>query len=238
MSTGRHTTTMLFYKPYGTLSQFTLPSATKNVKWKTLAEFGPFPRDVFPAGRLDADSEGLLILTNNPFLQHSLADRAFRHEKTYLVQVERIPQKSALDLLRGGTMRLDGQTIRPARVRLLDAEPSVYPRPVPIRFRKSVPTAWLEIVLTEGKNRQVRRMTAAVGHPTLRLIRTAIGPFTIVGLTPGKWRYASAETVATLTKAARPRSSPRPQTTNAQHASRRPWLGGRRGHRRRDNRNS
>jgi len=180
---------ILFNKPYGVLSQFT--PGTHPGSHGTLADYGSFPPEVYAAGRLDADSEGLLLLTDDPELTHRLLDPHFRHPRTYYVQVERVPDDRALRELASGTIRLDGQRLLPARVRPLHAEPEFPPRSVPIRFRKNVPTAWIELTLAEGKNRQVRRMTAAVGHPTLRLIRWAIGPLTCAGLNPGKWRALS-----------------------------------------------
>jgi 23S rRNA pseudouridine2457 synthase len=173
---------ILLYKPYGMLSQFTSEHGHR-----TLAECGPFPRDVYPVGRLDADSEGLLLLTNDNRVKHRAADPKFNHPKTYLVQVERIPDTDALEKLRSGIV-VEGRRTRPAEVRLLDAEPPLPPREVPIRFRKNVPTAWLEITLFEGRNRQVRKMTAAVGFPTLRLVRTAIGSLRLGTLKPGESR--------------------------------------------------
>jgi 23S rRNA pseudouridine2457 synthase len=173
---------ILFYKPYGVLSQFTQDTPTRS----TLKDYIQVP-DVYPVGRLDWDSEGLLLLTNNGQLQHRLCDPRFGHERTYLVQVERIPDQAALKQLEAGVLIKDYRT-RPAKVRLLSEEPSLSDRDPPIRFRKTVPTAWLEMKLTEGKNRQVRRMTAAVGFPTLRLVRVAIAHLQIDGLQPGQWR--------------------------------------------------
>ena len=173
---------ILFYKPYGVLSQFTKDSPTRS----TLKEYIEVP-DVYPVGRLDWDSEGLLLLTNHGQLQHRLSHPRFGHERTYWVQVERIPDAAALTQLQEGVMIQDYRT-RPALVQLLPTEPSLPERDPPIRFRKNVPTAWLEMTLTEGKNRQVRRMTAAVGFPTLRLIRVAIAHLHLDGLQPGQWR--------------------------------------------------
>jgi 23S rRNA pseudouridine2457 synthase len=173
---------LLFFKPYGVLSQF-----TGDVGQRTLAEFGPFPPDVYAAGRLDADSEGLLLLTNDHLVQSMLTDPVFAHPRTYMVQVENIPDERALESLRTGVL-LDKRKTRPADVRLLVEEPQFPPRSVPIRFRKAIPTAWIEITLREGRNRQVRRMTACVGHPTLRLVRTRIDVLTIAGLAPGEAR--------------------------------------------------
>ncbi len=172
----------LFNKPFGVVSQFT-PDGT----YSTLASFGPFPSDVYPAGRLDADSEGLLFLTNDNSVKHFLMDPRFGHERTYLVEVERIPDERSLERLRTGVV-IGGKKTRPAVVHLLSEVPALPPRPVPVRFRKAVPTAWLRITLREGRNHQVRRMTAAVGHPTLRLVRTHIGFLSLAGLTPGSSR--------------------------------------------------
>jgi 23S rRNA pseudouridine2457 synthase len=181
---------LLFYKPYNVLCQFT-DSENPLQPRRTLKDFIPIA-GVYAAGRLDYDSEGLLFLTNHGRLQHLLCDPQFAHPRTYWVQVERIPDLNALEKLRQGLPIQDYRT-RPAIVNLLDFEPDLPPREPPIRYRKSVPTAWLEITLTEGRNRQVRRMTAAVGYPTLRLIRTAItidknNKLCLTGLQPGQWR--------------------------------------------------
>lgn len=162
------------------LSQF-----TPEGRWRGLKDFIDVP-GVYVAGRLDADSEGLLLLTDDGQLQARIADPRFKMEKTYWVQVEGVPTEVALDALREGVQLNDGLT-RPARARLLDPPPDVWERQPPIRERKSIPTAWLELSISEGRNRQVRRMTAAVGLPTLRLIRAAIGPHTLDGLAPGTW---------------------------------------------------
>jgi len=162
------------------LSQF-----TPEGRWRGLKDFIDIP-GVYVAGRLDADSEGLLLLTNDGQLQARIADPRFKMEKTYWVQVEGVPTEEALAALREGVQLNDGLT-RPARARLLDPPPAVWERQPPIRERKSIPTAWLELAISEGRNRQVRRMTAAVGLPTLRLIRAAIGPHTLDGLAPGAW---------------------------------------------------
>ena len=172
-------TTIALWKPYGFLSRFT-PDGSK---WRTLAELG-LPRDVWPVGRLDADSEGLLILSSDKQLVDRLLSPARAHGKSYWVQVERIPSDEALATLERGVV-LDGSPTRPAKVRRIDPPP-VPPRDPPIRFRKSVPDCWIELTITEGRNRQVRRMTAAVGHPTLRLVRHRVGPYTLRG-TPGTW---------------------------------------------------
>jgi 23S rRNA pseudouridine2457 synthase len=173
-------------KPYGVLCQFTDRSEPPR---RTLAEFG-LPADVYPAGRLDHDSEGLLLLTDDGALAHRITDPRHKLAKTYRVQVEGDPQREQIDALRRGVLLSDGPT-RPAQVERIDialAMPQLWPRDPPVRFRKTVPDAWLEIVLREGRNRQVRRMTAAVGLPTLRLLRVAIGEWTLGDLQPGEWR--------------------------------------------------
>jgi 23S rRNA pseudouridine2457 synthase len=182
---------ILFYKPYGVLCQFTDDSPPEKQRL-TLKDFIPVPA-VYPVGRLDWDSEGLMLLTNDGQLQHRLSNPKFEHPRTYWVQVERIPDVAALKHLREGVTIQNYQT-RPAKVQLLPAEPSLPPRHPPIRYRKNVPTAWLEMTLTEGKNRQVRRMTATVGFPTLRLVRVAIGAnLSLKGLEPGQWRELSED---------------------------------------------
>ncbi|MBW4659976.1 MAG: pseudouridine synthase [Drouetiella hepatica Uher 2000/2452] len=174
---------LLFYKPYDVLSQFT--DEKSESQRRTLKDYISVP-DVYPVGRLDRDSEGLLLLTNNGRIQHQLSDPRFQHPRTYWVQVENIPDDAALDQLRQGVWIQDYRT-RPAQVKVLPP-PDLPPRNPPIRFRKSIPTAWVELTLTEGKNRQVRRMTAAVGFPTLRLVRVAIAHLHLAELQPGEWR--------------------------------------------------
>jgi 23S rRNA pseudouridine2457 synthase len=156
----------------------------------------PIP-GVYPVGRLDRDSEGLLLLTDDGQLAHRLTDPRFGHPRTYLAQVERIPDADALTALRRGLTLNDGPTL-PVEADLLTEPPCLPERPEPIRFRKSVPTAWLRLVLREGRNRQVRRMTAAVGHPTLRLVRVAVGPILLGDLSPGHWRDLNDEERAAL----------------------------------------
>ncbi len=159
----------LFFKPYGVLTQFTQDGSDK----RTLAEFN-FPPDVYPVGRLDYDSEGLIVLTDDGSLNKSLLDPQFGHDRAYLVQVETKPTPEQLEQLRDGVI-IGVEKTMPADARIVESEPAIPTRPVPIRFRKNIPTAWLLLTLREGKNRQVRRMTAAVGCPTLRLVRVAIG---------------------------------------------------------------
>ncbi len=170
-----------FNKPYGVLSQF-----TPEGRWRGLKDFIDVP-GVYVAGRLDADSEGLLLLTNDGPLQARISDPRHKMEKTYWVQVEGQPDESALAALRQGVRLNDGLT-RPARAQLMPEPAHLWPRDPPVRFRQHITTRWLELVIAEGRNRQVRRMTAAVGHPTLRLIRAAIGPHDLQGLAPGTWR--------------------------------------------------
>lgn len=169
-----------FWKPYKVLTQFTDKDGRG-----TLAKYINIPR-IYAAGRLDYDSEGLLLLTDDGKLNHLLTDPKFEHPKTYWVQVERIPSQEALQQLRDGVMLSDGMT-RPAQVSLMVDLPRLPDRSEPIRYRVNVPTAWLAVTITEGRNRQVRRMTAAVGHPTLRLVRWAIGSITLGGLAEGMW---------------------------------------------------
>ncbi|KMM75531.1 pseudouridine synthase [Xanthomonas sp. NCPPB 1128] len=172
-----------FNKPFNVLCQFTDRSTPPR---RTLAEFG-LPAGVYAAGRLDYDSEGLLLLTDDGALAHRLTDPRHKQPKTYWVMVEGAPQPEQLLRLRDGVLLNDGPTAR-AEVTLLDAPPPLWPRDPPVRFRKSVPDAWLQVVLREGRNRQVRRMTAAVGLPTLRLVRAGMGAHRLDGLAPGAWR--------------------------------------------------
>ncbi len=171
-----------FNKPYGVLCQFTDRSVPAR---RTLAEFG-LPANAYPAGRLDFDSEGLLLLTDDGRLAHTLTDPKHKQPKTYWVQVEGEPRDDQLDALRRGVELNDGPTL-PAQARRIDA-PALWPRDPPVRFRKTVPDAWLELTIREGRNRQVRRMTAAVGLPTLRLVRVAIGGHRLDALLPGEWQ--------------------------------------------------
>lgn len=177
---------ILFNKPFGVLSQFT-DKGTEGSSRPTLSGFIDIP-GVYAAGRLDRDSEGLLVLTDDGRLQARIADPKFKKPKTYLVQVERNPDEAALRALREGVDLKDGKT-RPAVVRRIDP-PALWERDPPVRYRKSVPDCWLELTIREGRNRQVRRMTAAVGHPTLRLVRWSVGAWSLEGLQSGAWREA------------------------------------------------
>lgn len=178
---------ILFNKPYGVLSQFT-DKDTAGSERPTLSKYIDVP-GVYPAGRLDRDSEGLLLLTDNGKLQARIASPKFKTAKTYWVQVEGLPDDAALNALRQGVTLKDVPT-RPAKARCIDP-PKVWDRDPPVRFRKSVPDCWLELTISEGRNRQVRRMTAHVGHPTLRLIRARIGDWSLDGIAPGEWRNVS-----------------------------------------------
>ena len=180
-------TTILFNKPFNVLSQFT-DKGTDGSPRQTLSDFIDVP-GVYAAGRLDRDSEGLLVLTDDGKLQARIANPSHKLAKTYWVQVEGIPDDNALRALREGVALKDGRT-RPAQASLIDEPKALWTRDPPVRFRKTVPDCWLELTIREGKNRQVRRMTAAVGHPTLRLIRFAVGDWTLDGLDSGKWRQA------------------------------------------------
>jgi 23S rRNA pseudouridine2457 synthase len=171
---------ILFNKPYGVLSQF-----TGEVHDKTLADFIHIS-NVYPAGRLDKDSEGLLLLTDEGWLQDLISHPRNKFPKTYWVQTDNIPDEAALERLEQGVRLKDGLTL-PAKVRQI-SEPDIWPRTPPVRYRKAIPTAWLALTIREGRNRQVRRMTAAVGFPTLRLIRYSVGPWTLEGLHPGEYR--------------------------------------------------
>ncbi len=181
---------IIFYKPYAVLSQFS-PEPGK----RTLKDFLTLPKDIYPVGRLDYDSEGLLLLTNDNAIKNTLTDPKFEHPKTYLAQVERIPDANALQKLRQGVV-IEKIKTKPAEAEVLKEEPALPPRSVPIRFRKNVPTSWIKLVLREGRNRQVRKMTAAVGHPTLRLVRVKIGTLDIGELNPGEWKEISLEQIS------------------------------------------
>ena len=176
---------ILFNKPFGVLSQFT--DERQGTPRPTLAAFIEAP-GFYPAGRLDFDSEGLMVLCDDGRMQARIADPRFKLAKTYLVQVEGEPSDSALEALQDGVRLNDGLT-RPASAERI-ADPALWPRDPPIRVRKSVPDSWLRLTITEGRNRQVRRMTAAVGYPTLRLVRWSVGEWSLEGLAPGEWREA------------------------------------------------
>ena len=173
---------ILFYKPYAVLCQFS-PEGEK----QTLKDFLSVSIDIYPVGRLDYESEGLLLLTNDADIKNQLTHPKFGHPKTYLAQVERLPAEESLEKLRRGVV-IEGAKTKPAEVELLNREPALPARPVPIRFRKNIPTVWLKITIREGRNRQVRKMTAAVGHPTLRLMRIRIANLDIGDLKPGEQR--------------------------------------------------
>lgn len=176
-----HFTYLIFNKPYGVLCQFTDEAGRP-----TLRDHIPIP-GIYAVGRLDIDSEGLVFLTNDGWLNHELSHPRSKQPKTYLVQVENIPTPEQLGKLAAGVV-IQKKRTRPAKVKLLDHEPPLWPRPVPIRFRKSIPTAWLELTIQEGKNHQVKKMTAAVGLPCLRLVRTGIGPLHLGKLKPGEYK--------------------------------------------------
>jgi 23S rRNA pseudouridine2457 synthase len=180
---------ILFNKPYNVLSQFTDKGSAATAR-QTLSDYIDIPK-VYAAGRLDKDSEGLLVLTDNGHLQARISNPRHKMPKTYWVQVEGTPDENSLARLRNGLILKDGKTL-PARVQPVETPEQLWPRTPPIRVRKSIPDTWLAITITEGKNRQVRRMTAAIGHPTLRLIRYSIGDWTIDGIDNGNWAYAPA----------------------------------------------
>nr|WP_306441217.1 pseudouridine synthase [Methyloversatilis sp. XJ19-13] len=176
-------------KPFGVICQFSADGLHPTLAdWVDVA-------GVYPAGRLDTDSEGLLLLTDDGVLQHRITDPKHKMVKRYRVQVERVPDEAALDRLRAGVTLKDGPT-RPCTVRRIDEPAGLWPRDPPVRHRIAVPTCWLELDISEGRNRQVRRMTAAIGHPTLRLIRIAIGPWQLGGLQPGQWQEAEPDSFA------------------------------------------
>lgn len=181
-------------KPYGVLSQFT---AEPGSRWRTLADFG-LPKRVYALGRLDADSEGLLLLSDEPGLNTQLLDPKNAHRREYWAQVERVPTPETIAKLAHGGIDLGEYRTLPCRARLLEPAPDLPPRDPPVRVRKTVPDAWLSLELTEGKNRQVRRMTAAVGHPTLRLVRVRVGDFRLDDLAPGAWRELTVAERATV----------------------------------------
>jgi 23S rRNA pseudouridine2457 synthase len=174
---------LAFHKPYGVLSQFTPEPGSR---WRTLADFG-FPKGVYPLGRLDAESEGLLLLSDERELNARLLEPRYGHRRTYWAQVERVPTDEALTQL-GSGVQAGGRKTLPGRAWRLDPQPDWPPRDPPIRFRRNVPDCWIALELVEGKYHQVRKMTAAVGHPTLRLVRMAIGDFWIEGIEGGEWR--------------------------------------------------
>jgi 23S rRNA pseudouridine2457 synthase len=173
---------LAFNKPFGVLSQFTPDHANQ----RTLAEFN-FPKEVYPIGRLDADSEGLLLLSDEPELNQRLLNPRYAHQREYWAEVERIPSLISLQRITSGLL-IRGHKTLPCLAHVLEPRPEVPPRSPPIRFRKIVPTCWISLQLIEGKNRQVRHMTAAIGHPTLRLLRVRIGKFELRNLSPGSWR--------------------------------------------------
>jgi len=179
---------LLFNKPYGVICQF-----SRDGLHPTLADYIPVP-NFYPAGRLDTDSEGLLLLTDDGKLQHRITDPKHKLPKTYWVQVDGVPDESALEKLRRGVTLNDGITL-PAAAKLMNEPGGLWLRDPPVRFRQNIPTSWLELIIREGRNRQVRRMTAAVGFPTLRLVRYAIGDWTLSGLPTGEWRESKVANV-------------------------------------------
>ena len=195
-------TYILFYKPYNVLCQFTDNSKHSSQR-ETLKQYIDIP-DVYSVGRLDLDSEGLLLLTDNPRVKHRLCEPSFAHPRTYLSQVENIPTVQGIKKLSQGVV-IKGKKTKKAIVKLITQEPKLPPRNPPIRERKNIPTAWLQLTLTEGRNRQVRRMTASIGNPTLRLIRTKLGvnkqlELTLDGLSLGEWRYLNPQEISILEK--------------------------------------
>lgn len=180
---------LLFNKPYGVICQF-----SRDGKHPTLADYIAVP-DVYPAGRLDTDSEALVLLTEEGQLQHRITDPKHKLPKTYWVQVEGVPDETALSNLRRGVLLKDGMTL-PAEAQMIEEPEQLWPRDPPIRQRKHIPTRWLELTIREGRSRQVRRMTAAVGFPTLRLIRYRVGQWTVSGLDPGRWRLESMQAIS------------------------------------------
>lgn len=200
---------ILFNKPYGVICQFSADDLHP-----TLKDYIAVP-DVYPAGRLDTDSEGLLILTDDGALQHRISDPRHKWAKTYWVQVEGQPDAAALARFQCSIDLGDFKT-QPAKVQLIDEPPGLWPRTPPIRVRKAIPTSWLEITITEGKNRQVRRMTAKVGYPTLRLIRARIGEYALDGLAPGAWReMLTPLSTSDQTRAPQTTRSPRPRSKSS-----------------------
>ncbi len=200
---------ILFNKPYGVLSQFTSEAGRPGLK-----DYIPLP-GIYAAGRLDADSEGLLILTDDGALQHRLAHPRHKLPKTYLAQVEGVPTQEALDSLHRGVDLGDFIT-QPARARRVPEPENLWPRHPPIRYRRHIPTSWLEIVLVEGKNRQIRRMTAKVGHPTLRLVRWRIGDWSVQGLAPGEWQAITMSMPMSM-------SMPMPEPARRAKTGKRAW---------------
>ncbi|MEK6591511.1 MAG: pseudouridine synthase [Pseudomonadota bacterium] len=184
---------ILFNKPYGVMCQFSPSLRPSGSARNSLRDYLP-QRDVYPAGRLDVDSEGLVVLTADGILQHRISDPRHKLAKTYLAEVEGVPSAAALHRLCAGSIDLGDFVTLPAQARGIEPPDWLWPRVPPVRFRKNIPTAWIEITLSEGKNRQVRRMTAVVGHPTLRLIRYRIGEWTIAGLDSGSWRELVVDT--------------------------------------------
>jgi 23S rRNA pseudouridine2457 synthase len=187
---------IIFYKPYGVITQFSNHGDPATSR-PTLKDYIPISF-VYPVGRLDLDSEGLLLLTDHGQLQHRLSDPSFQHPRTYWVQVENVPDPEAIAKLQTGVMIKGGYQTKPAKIRLLPESPNLPPRHPPIRDRAQIPTAWIEMTLTEGKNRQVRRMTAAVGFPTLRLVRVKIAHLSLDRLIPGQWRDLTDAELADL----------------------------------------